>query len=759
MGGTSHDGAAFLWSYHHPMSAPTHTNRLARETSPYLLQHQHNPVDWYAWGDEAFAAARAQDKPIFLSVGYSTCYWCHVMERQCFENEAIAKLMNDAFVNIKVDREERPDVDQLYMIAVQIMTRHGGWPMSVWLTPDLKPFYAGTYFPPTDAYGRPGFPTLIDALDDAWKTRRDEIEKSASEMTRAIGVAAATSDAPVALSSETIERLILRSTADYDRDHGGFGDAPKFPRQTLLRLLLSVIETQSLPANERERVAKMLTHTLDAMADGGIRDHLGGGFHRYSTDAQWLVPHFEIMLYDQAMLAPIYAQAARLFDNPRYARVARGICEFVLREMSGKSGEFYTALDAEVDHREGLNYLWTRDQIQEVLGQEATRFTALYGLDDGPNFADPHHGNGTPDANILFLPNGPGADEDDPLVVEMREKLRLARNKRKQPLLDTKVICAWNARMISALSSCARELQEPRYLDAAIRGADFLLRKHRDTAGNLLRTSRDGVAKHAATLEDYSYLSHALLDLHASTRDARWEREATRLADAMLDRFGDPANGGLFFTAIDSKDLIVRQRVATDSPLPSGNAIAAFSLHQMGRTDRARAIVESFGRQLNDYAESMSALLHAALLIVSHPAYDHRIDGPPPSKAGESDEIVHCVARRDGDRRVVVRAIIAPGFHLFDTNVDPSLGLHATRLRVVGARADDVSFIDYPPGKQLNLPFGPSLTGYEMDVEIVVAFKRPLDPGEAVPLTLSFQACDHRVCLRPVVKELTAEAQ
>ena len=740
-------------------AAPTHTNRLAQETSPYLLQHQHNPVDWYAWGDEAFAKARAQNKPVFLSVGYSTCYWCHVMERECFERDAIAAILNEHFVSIKVDREERPDVDQLYMTAVQVMTRHGGWPMSVWLTPDLKPFYAGTYFPPTDAHGRPGFPTVLTALSEAWRERRDEIEKSADEMTRAVASIACAPERPSPLDAETIDRLVLRCTADFEPRHGGFGDAPKFPRQTLLRLLLTWIETGGGTDSDRARVKQMMLKTLDAMADGGIRDHLGGGFHRYSTDGKWLVPHFEIMLYDQAMLAPIYAQAARLFDKPRYARVARGICDFVLREMTGDQGEFFTAFDAEVDHREGLNYLWQPAEIAAVLGAEdAARFTRVYGLDGGPNFADPHHDEGVPRANILHLPHGPGEDEDDVAVVAMREKLRLARDKRKQPLLDTKVITAWNAMMIMSLAVVARELNEPRYRDAAIRAADFLAKTHHtDDHHELARTSRDGVMRHLGTLDDYAYLGHALLELHATTRDARWEREARSIVDAMLDRFAEPGAGGLFFTPKRAKDLIVRQRIASDSPLPSGNAVAAFALHELGRSDRARAIVDGFGKQLGDYAESMSALLHAALLVISHPAYDRRVDGMKTEFVPTSEGVVHLAARRDGDRRIVARAIITPGYHLFDTHVDEKLGLHATRLRIVGARADDVAFIDYPPARILNLPFGPALAGYEIDMEITVAFKRPLPPGEAVPLTLSFQACDDRACLRPTVLEAIVE--
>src|SRR5437773_7733556 len=315
------------------------TNRLALESSPYLLQHAHNPVDWYPWGAEALEAARSQKKPIFLSVGYSTCYWCHVMERQCFENESIAKLMNEKFINIKVDREERPDVDQLYMTAVQVLARHGGWPMSVFLLPDLRPFYGGAYFPPEDSHGRPGFPTPLRALDDAYRNRRGEVEQTAAQLTTILQQLAEppAPDQPVTIDEKLIDELVDRSIADYDPRLGGFGGAPKFPRETLLELLLTYTakppsgKDQSAIGNRQSAILKMVTHTLDAMANGGIRDHLGGGFHRYSTDARWLVPHFEIMLYDQAMLGWCYVEAFRQTANERYARVARGIFDFVLR--------------------------------------------------------------------------------------------------------------------------------------------------------------------------------------------------------------------------------------------------------------------------------------------------------------------------------------------------------------------------------------------------------------------------------------------
>ncbi len=386
---------------------PTHSNRLGRESSPYLLQHRHNPVDWYPWGPEAFAAARERNVPIFLSVGYSTCYWCHVMERQSFEVAAVAEEMNGRFVNVKVDREERPDVDQLYMTAVQLLTRQGGWPMSVFLTPDLRPFYGGTYFPPQDAYGRPGFVTLLRGIDDAWRNRPGDVEKTAAQITSILRQLAnpPPPEAPLTIDEAFVDALTQRSIDDYEPNFGGFGGAPKFPRETLLELLLVRLAASQAPApaapdlaaakGPAARLRARLLHTLDAMAHGGIRDQLGGGFHRYSTDAKWLVPHFEIMLYDNAMLAWCYAEAFAQTGDRRYEAVARGVLDFVLREMTSPEGAFYTAFDAEVDAREGLTYLWTPAEIVEVLGAEdAQRFNRVYGVDRGFNFADPHHSQG-----------------------------------------------------------------------------------------------------------------------------------------------------------------------------------------------------------------------------------------------------------------------------------------------------------------------------------------------------------------------------
>ncbi len=736
----------------------THTNRLARETSPYLLQHQHNPVDWYPWGPEAFEAARSQDKPIFLSVGYSTCYWCHVMERQSFENAAVAAEMNQRFINIKVDREERPDVDQLYMTAVQVLTRHGGWPMSVFLTPDLRPFYGGTYFPPQDMHGRPGFVTVLRGIEDAYRHRRNEVEQTANQLVRILGDASQPQglSEPMTIDGDYIASLVDRSTSDYESVHGGFGSAPKFPRETLLELLL-----QSQIANRKSQIDKQLRHTLDAMAAGGIRDHLGGGFHRYSTDAQWLVPHFEIMLYDNAMLAWCYVEASRQYREPRYGQVAREIFDFVLREMTSTEGAFYTAFDAEVDAQEGLSYLWTAEQIEHVLGpDDAKLFNQVYGVDQGPNFADPHHGSGVPDRSILFLAEPTLAESRADDLRAMRQKLKAVRDQRKQPLLDTKIITSWNALMIRALAHGGKVLKDGYYLTAASKAANYLLRKHRAGDGTLYRTSREGVAKHAGFLDDYAFLAQALLALADATAKDEYRADATSITNTMLEKFGDIA-GGFFFTEKSATDLIVRQKTASDSPLPSGNAVAALALLDLDRADNARRTIEAFAAQLDRGAEGMSSMVQAALEFVrrhgaiqvaataqSGDRSSSGVAAPEQIAAG----VVGLRAAWASPTHLKVQVDIVDGFHI-NAN-QPSEGLVATTLAIAGVDPDAVAEIDYPLGEERNFPFsGEPVRIYEGSINIPVHFNYPLT-SRKIALRLTYQACDNSACLPPVTKQL-----
>lgn len=738
-------------------SNPTHKpsrqspNRLAEEKSPYLQQHAWNPVDWHPWDATALELARAKDMPIFLSVGYSTCYWCHVMERESFENDAIAAEMNRHFVNIKVDREQRPDLDHLYMTATQILTQQGGWPMSVWLTPDLKPFYAGTYFPPTDAHGRPGFPRLIDAIADAWKERRADIEHQADQVTHALQQLAKP-PAPAPLPDrDMLLKWIERSCEDYEPKFGGFGHAPKFPRETLLQLILDAQPNANAP------IAQMLRHTLSAMADGGIRDHLGGGFHRYSTDARWLVPHFEIMLYDQALLAPVYAEAAHLFDEPRFERVARGVCDFVLREMTSPLGAFYTALDAEVDAREGKSYLWTLAEVRSILGDDAERFARVYGLDRAPNFADPHHDEGVARHNILFLPDG-ASEEDSPEIVRARETLLRHRSGREQPLLDTKILTAWNGLMIEALAKCSALLHEPRYLQAAMRAADYLLSHHVDASNHIMQSSRDGVTRTEASLDDEAFLVAGLTRLYQVTDDRRWRDVADRLATAALDRYlhrqSDQPSGVLYFTPADRSDVLVRQPIVTDSPLPAGAARMVSALCLLDRHDEAESIARSLSPHLERMAESMSATISAILQC--------RMRGQVTTVATSRNEIASnnepeltVRATRVNRRRVEVSVQIGPGLHVYDTHTDSSLGLTPTRLRVSPRWAGLLDAIEYPPASALELPYGPPVRGYEGSIDLVVVFREDL-PAHKVEMSIAFQACDSTSCRRPGIVRFEA---
>jgi uncharacterized protein YyaL (SSP411 family) len=761
-----------------------HTNRLARATSPYLLQHAHNPVDWYPWGAEAIEAARAQNKPIFLSVGYSTCYWCHVMERQSFENEEIAAQMNERFINIKVDREERPDVDQLYMTAVQVLTRQGGWPMSVFLTPELKPFFGGTYFPPNDAYGRPGFPRVVNSLAATFHAKRDQVERSADEIVRVIRRVAEPRQPtePLRFDLPWLESLIERSTADYEQCFGGYGSAPKFPRETLLEMLLAYVQSPAA-TQDAEQIKAQVLYTLDFMAEGGIRDQLGGGFHRYSTDEKWLVPHFEIMLYDQAMLAVMYTRAWEVTKEARYAKVARGILEFVLREMTGPSGEFHTAFDAEVDAQEGLSYLWTPEEVEEVLGgfggEDVRLFSRVYGLAGGPNFADPHHGTGQPDKNILFLPT-PLAEVAKSLIITedqldgrlepMRQALYAARAKRKQPLLDTKILTSWNALMIRAFAVAGRAMKEDRYTQAASRAAQFLLDRHHMGDGSLIRTSRpDAQAERAefrsqipGFLDDYAFFAQACLALHAATGDEAWRHRARRLMETAKDKFLDRELGGFYFTPADATDLIVRQKVAQDSPLPSGNAVAAMALLELGDVEGARGTLAVFAQSLEDGAEGMSSMVQGGLEYLSrHEGFTvssaEAGSDRPPTPEQFAKAAVELSAEWESPTELRVNVRVLDTFHINANRA--AAGLVPTSLSLATRGGDAEVTIDYPPGEEREFAFatGP-LHVYEGAVTIVARLSKALPGGMGVRATLTYQPCTEDACLSAVTKSIELAA-
>src|ERR1700710_526291 len=586
------------------------TNRLADETSPYLLQHRENPVDWYPWGREALDRAIEEDRPILLSVGYSACHWCHVMERESFEDEATAAYMNEHFVCVKVDREERPDVDAIYMEAVQSMTGQGGWPMTVFLGPDGAPVYGGPSSPPDESRGRPSVRMVMEAVLDAFEHRREEIrERAAGTRTRlgAVGLIEPSPEPPEAARRE--EAMAgLRMSAD--RERGGFGTAPKFPPASALELLLA--------RGEHEIVER----TLDAMAAGGIYDQLGGGFARYSVDAIWLVPHFEKMLYDNALLASAYLHGWRALGRERYRRVCEETLDWMLREMRGSEGGFYSALDADSEGEEGRFYVWSPEQIRAVLAgpapdnMEGSRFSdrqaeelmRFYGVSERGNFEG---------ANILHLAEGVDADEPEGLA-EMREALYEARAKRVWPGLADKRLASWNGLAISALAEAGAVLDRPDYLDAARACADFVLGTLSDEDGRLLRTYKDGDARLNAYLEDHAFLLEALLTLYEATFEPRWFERARALADATIARFGAPARGGFFSPSADHEELIARRKEIGDHPIPSGNSAAALGLLRLaaltgerGYERQAEGVFALFAGTATKHPESFAHLLRA----------------------------------------------------------------------------------------------------------------------------------------------------
>ena len=572
-------------------------NRLAQETSPYLRQHRDNPVDWYPWGPEALERAREQDRPILLSVGYSACHWCHVMERESFEDEATAAYMNEHFVSVKVDREERPDVDAIYMEAVQSMTGQGGWPMTVFLDPEGVPFYGGTYFPPDESRGMPSFRMVMEAIVDAYEGKREEIRERAAETRARLGAIGAVEPDPELPSGADLEAAVAQLLAGADRERGGFRGPPKFPPASALELLLA-----------REAGADVVERTLDAMLAGGIYDQLGGGFARYAVDAVWLVPHFEKMLYDNALLTQAYLHGWQVFGHERYRRVCEETLDWMLREMRGPEGGFYSALDADSEGEEGRFYVWHPEEIRELLGDGAEPVLEYYGVSERGNFEG---------ANILHLAGGAESTPPDGLE-EARRTLDEARAKRVWPGLDDKRLTAWNALAISALAEAGAVLDREDYLEAARGCAEFLLGSVRDADGRLLRTYKDGDARLNAYLEDHAFLLEALLTLYEASFESRWFEAARELADTMVARFGDPERGGFFSTSSDHEELIARRKEVGDHPIPSGNSAAARGLLRLAALSGERSyeaealgVLRLFAKLATQHPETFAHLLRA----------------------------------------------------------------------------------------------------------------------------------------------------
>jgi uncharacterized protein YyaL (SSP411 family) len=548
-------------------------NRLIDETSPYLLQHAHNPVDWYPWGQEAFERAHTEDKPVLVSIGYSACHWCHVMEHESFEDQSVARVMNDNFINIKVDMEERPDVDQIYMNFVQVTTGRGGWPMNVFLTPDKRPFFGGTYFPPAPRYGMPSWTQVLLSLAEAYRERRSELEQTATDIVAELRKMAVVE--PGGLTEDIFEGAFASFSRSFDPINGGFGGAPKFPQAMSLEFLLRYHHRTGNP-----RALEMITKTLDKMALGGMYDQLGGGFHRYATDAIWLVPHFEKMLYDNAQLARIYLHAFQVTGNEFYKRICVETLEYIRREMLDASGAFYSTQDADSEREEGKFFVWTREEVAAVLGEDAAKeFCSFYDVTVSGNF------EGT---NILHLANLGAAtspDEDDQQASRLRssrEKLFAARERRIKPHRDEKVLAAWNGLMMAAFADAGRVFESDEYLKVARNNAEFIFREmSRD--GRLFRTWKNGAAKLNAYVEDYANVADGLIVLYEATGEIGWLVKAKELAETMITEFWDEDAGGFFFTSNDHEELVVRNKDFYDNATPSGNSVGADVLLRLSK--------------------------------------------------------------------------------------------------------------------------------------------------------------------------------
>ncbi|MEW4526514.1 DUF255 domain-containing protein [Maioricimonas sp. JC845] len=792
---------------------PQRTNRLARESSPYLLLHAHNPVDWYPWGPEAFERARREDKPIFLSIGYSTCFWCHVMERKVFSNETIAEYMNEHFVCVKVDREERPDVDELYMLALQVYfqavgsKQGGGWPLSLFLTPAGEPIAGGTYFPPEDLPGRPGFPSVMERVHDLWMTRRADIERGATMIAREVRRLSrpGLNLKPVPLSSDPVEASIASLKASYDPEYGGFDfnpqapAGPKFPSPPKLQLVQARI-----PRDPSGELAKSLDHTLDRMAAGGIRDHLGGGFHRYSVDREWQVPHFEKMLYDNAQLAQVYVEAYQRTSRAGYRTIAEETFAFVLHELTDPEGGFYSALDAETDGVEGKYYVWSPDEVARILGPgDAKIFSAIYGLDQPQVF---EHGY------VLRL-REPLSDIADRLQLPvselqkkrdgMRAKLLAARQRRPQLLRDDKVLTSWNGLMIRALADGGRVLRNQEYLDAAEKAALFVLTNMRDDEGRLYRSWRKGTAHLNAYLDDYAFLIDGLLALHTATKDEKWLNAARRLTDDQIAMYWDDAGHGFFFTADHHEQLLARPKNAYDSVLPSGNSVSARNLTRLARLtgeeryrDLAEKTLQAFMPKLQETPGGLAYLALAThdYLAAFGPSEqtgsgglfaEAPADSPMPATTNaapaerlkpfavlsEEDAAKHdkangsaylSVARLPAGGRCEVAVVLSvkETWHINANPPQPDYVL-PTEVIVTATHGTELAKIDYPEGHAFTVEgFDEPLSVYEGKVILRGVLTVPEAAAgqiEDIELLVRYQACNDKTCQRPMKMKLTGQ--
>jgi uncharacterized protein YyaL (SSP411 family) len=774
-----------------PGPKPRRPNRLATETSPYLLQHAHNPVDWYPWCPEAFEAARAAQKPIFLSIGYSTCYWCHVMERESFESEDIARYLNEHFICIKVDREERPDVDQVYMVAVQAYSGHGGWPMTLFCLPDGRPFFGGTYFPAKPRDGMTPFPELLERVVDAWRDHRGALGADAEKVSSIVRRSLAATDAAqrVPLSMGMIERGVKGLSEQFDREHGGFGfdpvnpRRPKFPEPANLLFLLDeyrrqgAVASRPTPGSGTDSALSMVEKTLDHLSRGGIRDHIGGGYHRYSTDRAWVVPHFEKMLYDNALLALAFLSAYEQTKNHRWADEARSIFEFVERDLTSREGAFLSAIDAEVDGREGEPHVWSRAEVEKVLSHGGFEtFARVYGLDQPPNFEGDRH--------VLLLPRSVADSAKDlgvqPDVLEgrlhpLRSTLLAARRERPQPRVDDKILTSWNGLMIAAYAEGFRVLGDDSYRRSAERAADFIWANLQTRDGRLLRTSRAGQSKVPAYLDDHAYLAQGLVRLAAATGDRGRLTQALTLADQLVERFADDSAGGFYFTAEDHETLMARPKDPYDGALPSANAVALLTLVELAHLFDRPDLLDVTGKALDAFSPAMArtpagvpmlltALARfrearpAAVLNAVDDGALAAIDDP--LGIGSAGKLVGAsVALDEGgapaagtSARLSVVVTIAEGWHI-TANPPGNEMLKPTAIELVSIPGFSLQSVAYPKGTSMELGVSDQpILVYERSVAIPLAITLADDVavGEhALEFRIHYQVCNDRVCLAP----------
>ncbi len=719
---------------------PVYTNRLILEGSPYLIQHAHNPINWYAWGDEALTAAKAQDKPILLSIGYSTCHWCHVMERESFDNETIATLINEKFIAIKVDRERRPDLDEVYMTAVQITTGRGGWPMTSMLNSEGKPFYSGTYFPPGQ------FVQLLNAAAEAWNSKREAINKHANSITVAVQGQMMVRNNAQRVPDDTVETTVNSLMARFDELSGGFSPAPKFPQESLLLMMADHIIRSG-----DQNVLNAFDVTLDAMARGGIYDQIGGGFHRYSTDPTWLVPHFEKMLYNQSQLARAYTKAFEITGNDFYQRIVEQTLHYVLTDMLSAEGVFYSAEDADSEGEEGRFYVWTVTELQSLLNEEEFEFAKrIFDITPEGNF----EGHSIPN---LSEPLDTFALDRQRLYAKLdslRQKLYPIRDTREHPLRDDKIVTAWNALMITAFAEASRVFDNSAFLNAAIKAADYIWQAHRK-AGRLFRTSLNGRTSAQATQEDYAYLGEAMLALYDVTGDQSWLDKAGLLADDMLALFDDQEQGGLYMTtASTDNNLIVRPKSSYDGAMASGNSVGLNLLAGLSKRAVSSDYDVNADRTLGAFSESLRTrgAAHGYMLKAMD---DYRLGGTSGRQyAGGGIAKIDLQLNRNNDDQLEAKITLQldKGWHVNSAKPD-SDNLIATNIALTKKSGWEIESVTFPQAKEVKLGFQDKpLLVYENSFDLHIKLKQTSDVTDAtvrIPMRLTLQTCSDEVCLLP----------